>query len=165
MTISRVEQFMTPSWLCSFKIIHSKYLQFYLTCKAKQQQSLPVPVKGSCVPSYFSLHFIQTTPKYTAFPFKWYTVIHMQVSHRNYYVYNTLLTKLSYVNEHLGKDVRMTAQQPHRPTPMPPGNGRQHARVIMNQCIRNCTSIRITFTLKNTAAFLFTENTFVVRST
>lgn len=114
-------------------------------------------IKGSYAPSCYNLHFIHATPKYTEFPLKWYIVIHVQLSHRNYYVYNTLLTELSYVNEHLGKDRGMTAQHPVRPTPMPPRNARQQARVIMNQCICNCIGIRITLSLKNTAAFLSTE--------
>jgi len=54
----------------------------------------------------------------------------------------------------------MTAQHPVRPTPMPPRNGKQHARVIINQCIRNFTGIRITLSLKNTAAYLSTEKFF-----
>jgi len=113
-------------------------------------------IKDSCAPSCYSFHFIHATPKYTEFPLKWYTVIHVQLSHRNYYVYNTLLTKLSYVNEQL-VDSGMTAQHPVRPTPTSPRNARQHARVIMNQCIRNCTGIRITLSLKNTGAYLSTE--------
>jgi hypothetical protein len=117
-------------------------------------------VKRSCVPSCYSLHFIHTTPNYTEFLLKWYTAIHVQLSHRNYYEYNTLLSKLSYVNEHLGKDSGMTAQHPVRPTPMPPRNVRQHARVIMNQCIRTGTCIRITLSLKDTVAYLFTEEFF-----
>jgi len=130
-------------WLCSFKIINEKFLQFYLMCKVKQRR-LPLPLRA-----------LHATPKYTEFPLKWYTVIHVPLSHRNY-VHNTLLTKLSHVNEHL-EDSGMTAQHPVRPTPMPPGNGRQHARVIMNQCIRNRTGLRITFSPKNTAAYLSTE--------
>lgn len=77
-------------------------------------------IKGSCAPSCYSPHFIYATPKYAELPLKLYTVIPVQLSHRNYYVYNTLLTKLSYVNEHLGKDSGMTAQHPVRPIPRPP---------------------------------------------
>lgn len=116
-------------------------------------------IKGSCVLTCYSLHFIHTTLKNTEFPLKWYTVIHVQLSYRNYYMHNTLLTKLSYVNEHL-EDSGMTAQHPVRPTPMPPRNGKQHARVIMNQCIRNYTGITITLSLKNKVAYVYTEEFF-----
>lgn len=96
-------------WLCSFKIINEKFLQFYLICKVKQQQRLPLQLRAR-VPSWYS-HFIHATPKYTVFPFKRYTVIHIELSHKNYYVYNTLLTEWSCVNEHLGQGQRNDSRE------------------------------------------------------
>jgi hypothetical protein len=152
-------KFIVPNYSC----LQNPWLGGYrpqipvLSVLCTQLNLLNPPEKNSWLRHWvLSLHFIHDTPKYTEFPWKWYTVIHVQLSHRNYYAHNTLLTKLSHVNEHLARDSGMTAHHV-RPTPMSPQNGEQHTRVIMNQCICNCTGIWITLSLKNTSAYLSTE--------